>query len=74
MTTKNTDYEARDDRARIDELPASDMQMRGEDRDTSRRVPPPEDPEDIASPAPDPGDPRDPEDLHVPTPRDPDDE
>ncbi|HEU4768516.1 MAG TPA: hypothetical protein VFS77_14135 [Pyrinomonadaceae bacterium] len=76
MTTENTDYEAPGGGARIEELPASDMQMRSEDRDSSRRVPPPEGPEDIASPAPDPGDPEDPADFQreAPPPRDPDDE
>lgn len=66
MTDENTDYEAREGRARIEELPASDMQMRSGDRERgSRQQPPPgdpEDPEDIAAPAP-PGDPEDPEDF-----------
>ena len=76
MTTENTDYEAPGGGARIEELPASDMQMRSEDRESpSMRRAPPGDPEDIAAPAP-PGDPEDPEDFQreAPPPRDPDDE
>jgi hypothetical protein len=76
MTTENTDYEAHEGGARIEDLPASDMQMRSEDRERSSRQPPDEgDPEDIAVPA-EPGDPEDPEDFQreSPPPRDPDDE
>jgi hypothetical protein len=78
MTTENTDYEAPESGARIEELPASDMQMRGEDRErpSPLRAPPggeSEDPEDVAAP---PEDPEDPEDFQrqAPPPRDPDDE
>jgi len=78
MSTENTDYEAREGGARIEDLPASDMQMRSEDRGNPSRSSPPgefEDPEDIVAPAP-PGDPEDPEDFQreAPPPRDPDDE
>ncbi len=65
MTTENTDYEAPEGGGRIEELPASDMQMRGDDRErpSPRRAPPgePEDPEDVAAPVP--ADPEDPEDF-----------
>ena len=76
MSTENTDYEAREGGARIDDLPASDMQMRSEDRGNRSRSSPPgefEDPEDIAAP---PEDPEDPEDFQreAPPPREPDDE
>jgi hypothetical protein len=71
MTTENTDYEAREGGAPIEELPASDMQMRSDDRERDSRQPPfPGDPEDIAAPAP-PGDPEDPEDFQRQAPPDP---
>ena len=48
MTTENTDHEAREGRARIEDLPASDMQLASEDRErpSPLRAPPgePEDP------------------------------
>ena len=64
MTDENIDHEGREGGARIEELPASDMQMRSDRENPSRSSPPGEfeDPEDIAAPAP-PGDPEDPEDF-----------
>lgn len=63
MTTENTDYEAREGGARIEELPASDMQMRSEDRErpSPLRAPPgdPGEPEDVAAPPEEPEDPED---------------
>ena len=64
MTTENTDYEAPEGGARIEELPASDMQMRSDrDKPSPQRSPPgeSEDPEDVAAPVP--SDPEDPEDF-----------
>ena len=72
MTTENTDYEAPEGGARIEELPASDMQMRGEDRERSSPLRPPPgesaDPEDVAAP---PEEPEDPEDFQRQAPPDP---
>ena len=57
MTTENTDYEPREGRSRIEELPASDMQLASEEREkpSPLRAPPgePRDPEARSSPPPD---------------------
>ena len=64
MTIENTDYDEREGRARIEELPASDIRLAREDRDR---------PSPLRAP---PGEPEDPEDAQrdAPPPRDPDDE
>ena len=60
MTTENTDYEPREGGARIEDLPASDMQLASEERErpSPLRAPPgePEEPEAgrRSSPPPDP--------------------
>ena len=61
MTTDNTDYETREGGARIEELPASDMQLASEERER---------PSVLRAP---PGEPDEP-DMQSPTPRDPESE
>jgi len=70
MTTENIDHEPREGGARIEELPASDIQLNAQDRErpSPLRAPPgePDEPEAArSSPPPDPGD------LGSPSPRDP---
>ena len=77
MTTENADHEARESGARIEELPASDMQLASEEREKPSpvRAPPgePDEPEAGRRSSPPPPEVM-PAGRHSPTPGDPDPE